>query len=82
MGSVMSELKTDLEKKLWIALKRITAYDAPRKMRRHSERDWGLPFDEAIEYAYENIQQEARNAIRNVRMQRAAPSESDGSEGK
>jgi hypothetical protein len=55
------------EQRYFDALKRITKYQTPERMRRASEKDWGLPFDEAIEYAYENIQQEAKNALGNRR---------------
>lgn len=63
---------TDLEVRLLTALKRITCYDSPSKLRRRAERDYGLPPDEAIEYAYENVLQEARDAIKGVRRPRAA----------
>lgn len=48
-------------------LKRIASgYQTPAQIRRDSEKDYGLPFDEAIEYAYENIQAEARAASKGV----------------
>lgn len=50
------------------ALKRITKYQTPKQMRRSSDRDWGLPFEECIVMAYENIQQEAESAIKGVRI--------------
>jgi hypothetical protein len=50
------------------ALIRITKYQTPDKMRKDSEKDWGVSFDEAIEMAYENIQQEAKLAVKGVRM--------------
>ncbi|WP_186095650.1 hypothetical protein [Burkholderia gladioli] len=60
---------TDLELRLYTALKVIaTAYQTPAQIRRTSEKKWGLPYCEALEYAYENIQQEARNAIKGVRI--------------
>ena len=50
------------------ALKRISsAYQTPKQLRRNSEKQYGLNADEAIEYVYENIQQEARNAVAGVR---------------
>lgn len=55
---------------MYLALKRILAYQSPARMRKNSERDWGLNFEECIEMAYENIQQEARNGIRGVRRPR------------
>ncbi len=60
---------TDLELRLYTALKVIAkAYQTPAQIRRTSEKKWGLPYCEALEYAYENIQQEARNAIKGVRI--------------
>ncbi len=52
-------------------LKRITLYDSPEKLRKSSEKNWGLPFDEAIEYAYDNIQSDAKRAIRGKRRPKA-----------
>ena len=49
------------------ALKRITLYQTPERLRRASEKDWGLGFEEAIEYSYENIKQEAKDAIKGKR---------------
>lgn len=51
------------ELRYYEALKRITKYQAVERLREHSERDWGLPFEEALEMAYENVITEARNAI-------------------
>lgn len=49
-------------------LKRIaTGYQTPDQLRRGAEREYGIAADEAIEYAYENMQQEARNAMKGVR---------------
>lgn len=49
------------------ALKRITRYQTVEQLRRKSQSDWGLPFEEALEYAYENVVQEARNAVKGKR---------------
>lgn len=49
------------------ALKKIKAYQSPEKLRKDSEKDWGLDFEEAIEMAYENIQSEASFACKNVK---------------
>jgi len=49
------------------ALKRITCYQTVAQLRRHSEDEYGLAFAEALEYAYENVIQEARNAIKGKR---------------
>lgn len=58
---------TELEKHLYDALKRITKYDSPAKLRRQAERDYGLSGEEAMEYAYENIRSDAKEAIRGLR---------------
>lgn len=42
-------------------------YQTPDQLRRNADRDYGLDFSEAIEMAYENIQGEARAAVRGVR---------------
>lgn len=64
----MATVKSDLEQRLYWALKRIAAYDTPTRLRRDSEKHWGLGFEEAIEMAYENIQTEARTALMGVRL--------------
>jgi hypothetical protein len=61
--------------KLYAALKRITRYQTPEQLQRSHERDWGLPYEEALVYAYENIQQEARDAIRGMRLPRQSAKE-------
>lgn len=59
--------KKNNELAYFIALQRITMYDAPEKLRKRSERDYGLCGDEAIEMAYENVLNEARMAIKGKR---------------
>jgi hypothetical protein len=51
------------EQRYFDALKRITKYMSPEKLRDHAEEEYGLLFDEALEMAYENVIQEARNAL-------------------
>lgn len=46
------------------ALKRITMYDFPERLRKRAEKDYGLSGDEAIEMAYENVLNVARLAIK------------------
>lgn len=41
------------------ALTRIKHYDSPDRLRKNSEKTYGLEFEEALEYAYENMQGEA-----------------------
>jgi hypothetical protein len=55
------------ERKLFDALKRITQYDEPDKLKRRAQRDYGLESDEAVEMAYENVLQEAKAGIRGMR---------------
>lgn len=59
---------TELELRLLRALKRIASYQSPDTMRRHSERDWGVGYEECLEIAYENLQQDAKTATRGVRV--------------
>lgn len=42
----------------------VREYQSAARLRRMSERDFGLPFEEVLEMAYENIQMEAAQAIR------------------
>ena len=60
-------MSTPLELRLHAALKRIASYDPPERLARRSEKDYGLSPEEAIEMAYENVIQEAKNAIKGVR---------------
>lgn len=55
--------RVDYEARFFAALKRIVAYDSPARLRRESERSYGVEFEEALEMAYDNIQAEARNAL-------------------
>lgn len=55
------------EQRYYDTLKRIAAYQSPERLRRASEKHWGLPYEEALQYSYENIQQEAKNATKGKR---------------
>jgi hypothetical protein len=48
-------------------LKKIKSYQSPSQLKKDSGKDWGLDFEEAIEMAYENIQNDASNGCKNVR---------------
>lgn len=63
----MPTCKTELETKLFGALKRIAAYAPPENLRRYAERAYGCSADEAIEMAYENVIEEAKRAVKGVR---------------
>lgn len=54
--------------RLYEALKVITKYMTPSQVRNRCEKQYGLSYEEALEYAYENIQQTAKSAIRGVRL--------------
>lgn len=45
------------------ALKRISLYSSPEWIRKHGEKEWGLPLDECLTIAYENVISEAREAV-------------------
>ncbi len=55
------------EQKLFDALKRIAQYDAPERLKKYAEKDYGLHGYEAVEMAYENVLMEANNAIKGMR---------------
>ena len=42
-------------------------YMTPDELRRKCEKEYGLEYHEALEMAYENIQQEAAQAIKGMR---------------
>jgi len=62
------------EQRLYDALKRIAAYDSPDKLRQNSQKRYGIDAEEAIEGAYENVLQEAKDAIRGMRRPSLMPS--------
>ena len=53
--------------RFWRALHTISKYMTPRELETKSERVYGLPPDEAIEYAYENVLNTAKGAIKGTR---------------
>ncbi len=65
----LSKLERDYAR-MFLALSRIKRYQSAAYMRRHSEGDWGLNYQETLEYAYENVQGEARNGLKGVRRPR------------
>lgn len=69
------------EQHMYDALRRIARqYQTPAELRRHSERQYGVPYEEALEMAYENIQAEAAAAIKGMRRP-AVAAEREGSRG-
>ena len=51
----------------WRTLHTISVHMSPRELQTKSERVYGLPPDEATEYAYENVLEAARAAIKGTR---------------
>jgi len=62
---------------IYYTLKRITQYQTVSQLRKASKAQYGLDFDEAIEYAYENIIAEARAGLSGVRLPKRRPPEND-----
>lgn len=74
MGETANQDKRDLLiAKLYRVLKTITQYETPDQLRRMSRKQWGLDYEEALGYSYENIQQVAKNAIRGIRLPKGKP---------
>ena len=61
-------MNTPLEIKLYDALKRITKYMTYAQIQRDAEKGHGLNYEEYLEMSYENIQLEAKRAIKGVRI--------------
>ena len=64
----ITEKQREQFNKMIVALKTIgNEYKTPTQLRRNSQNDWGLDFDEAIEMAYENMQVTAKSACKGVK---------------
>ncbi len=64
----MSNLSTETQQRMYDALKRIAhEYDAPARLHKRSEEDYGISGEEAIEMAYENVRADAARAIKGIR---------------
>ena len=63
----MSEPKQNNEQRYFDVLKRITRYQTVDQLRRHAQEEWGVQFEEALGYAYENVIDEARRAVKDKR---------------
>lgn len=48
-------------------------YQTPKQLRRDSEGQYGLDFEEAIEMSYENIQNEASFCVKGIRELKPTP---------
>lgn len=60
-------MKVEQQQRLYDALKRITQYDTPTRLKKDSRGDWGLDYEEALEMSYENIQEEAKSALKGIK---------------
>lgn len=62
--------RIDYEDRFYRALKRIAAYMSPERLRRESEKRYGLDYTEALEMAYDNVQGEAMSALKGYRKKK------------
>jgi len=63
----VADVSIESAQRLYDALKRITRYMQPAKLRIQANRLYGLSEDEAVEFAYENVLSEAKVAIHGMR---------------
>lgn len=54
--------------KMFNTLKRISQYQPYEKLKRSSEKQYGLDYEEALEYSYENVIYEAKYALKGIRL--------------
>jgi hypothetical protein len=59
--------RVNYEARFYEALRRITMYDTPQRLRKEAEMRYGLDHAEALEMAYENVVSEAKAALRGYR---------------
>jgi hypothetical protein len=65
--------RIDWEERFYLRLVKIARhYESSRNLLRHADGGYGLPSTEVLEYAYDNIQEEARAALRGYRRTRRA----------
>jgi formylmethanofuran dehydrogenase subunit B len=64
--------RKDIERQFCQALERIKAYRSTEWLRKNAEKAYGLSYEEALEMAYENVIEEARNALFGYRKPKAA----------
>ncbi len=55
------------ERLYYDTLRRIVRFHSPDQIRRIAEKQWGLSYEEALAMAYENIQFEAKDALKGKR---------------
>lgn len=62
----MDDMRSN-EQRYYDALKRIKSYSTPEQLKRRASGDYGLEYIEALEMAYENLQEEAKRAVHGKR---------------
>lgn len=60
-------MKTEQQQRMYDAMKEITRYQTTNQFRKGSNSDWGLDYEEALEMAYENIQETAKRAVKGLK---------------
>lgn len=64
----MTKKREEQFNRMLAALRKIANdYQTPEQIRKGSKDSWGLDADEALEMAYENLQNEAKSAAKNIR---------------
>lgn len=63
----MTKKQIENYNKMLFTLKRIArGYDSSDKIIKNAQKEYGLDGEEALEYAYDNIQSEAKNCIKGI----------------
>lgn len=65
--SIVVTRKSSLAREYYDALKELASFMSIERLKRESDRKYGLPADEAIEMAYENMLSMAQSAIKGRR---------------
>ena len=52
--------------RMYVALRRIAAFMSPEQLQKRGEKQFGLPYPEVLEAAYDNMQGEAKIALRRL----------------
>jgi hypothetical protein len=54
--------------RMYMYLKEITRYQTPEQLSRGCRKGYGLEYEEALEYAYENVIETAKQAVKGIRF--------------
>lgn len=58
---------------MYIALKRITQYMSIKQIKKSSNKDYGLSYEEMLEMSYENLMSEAKNGLKGITASEIKP---------